>query len=120
MHKFKELIVWQKARELVKEVYKLTSSFPESEKFGLITQIQRSCVSIPSNIAEGAGRSSPKDFIRFLNIAYSSAYELETQLILSADLQFLATEDLTEVLDKIDTIQKMIWGLIQKLKNKDE
>ena len=82
-HNFKELLVWKKSIDLVKSVYQLTSSLPTEEKFGLISQMNRSSVSIPSNIAEGSGRTSSKEFLYFLNIAISSSYELETQLIIS-------------------------------------
>ncbi|MDO9549143.1 MAG: four helix bundle protein, partial [Candidatus Marinimicrobia bacterium] len=105
------------SRDVVKEVYGLTYSFPKSEIYGLISQIQRSVISIPSNIAEGAGKTSSKDFIRFLEIAYSSSCELETQLILSMDLGFVSSEKFEDVCCKINEIQKMVFGLIQKLKN---
>ena len=90
MHKFKELIVWQKARILVKEIYVLTSFYPSSEKFGIISQIQRAVISIPANIAEGSGRGSNKDFSRFIDMALASAFELETEIILSYDLSFIS------------------------------
>ena len=80
MHKYKELKIWQKAMELVTDIYKVTSTFPDKERFGLISQINRAAVSIPSNIAEGAGRNSDKDFLRFLLIAHASSYETGTQL----------------------------------------
>ncbi|MDR0801034.1 four helix bundle protein [Fluviicola sp.] len=81
-HNFRELKIWKESMALVKEVYALTSELPAEEKFGLISQINRCAVSVPSNIAEGSGRTSTKEFIHFLNIAISSSYELETQLIL--------------------------------------
>ena len=77
-HNFKELLVWKKSIELVKSIYQITSMLPSDERFGLISQMNRSSVSIPSNIAEGSGRTSEKEFIHFLNIAISSSYELET------------------------------------------
>ena len=86
MHKYKELKLWQKSIGLVTSVYLLTRSFPQFENFGLVSQINRSAVSIPSNIAEGAGRNSDKEFIHFLSIAQASSYELETQLIISKNL----------------------------------
>ncbi len=79
MHNYKDLIVWQKARVLVKDVYSLVAIFPYDEKFGISSQMKRSVISISSNIAEGAGRSSDKDFMRFLDIANGSAFELESQ-----------------------------------------
>lgn len=108
MHKFKELIMWQKSRTLVKDVYLLTKSFPSEEKFGLTSQVQRAAVSVPSNIAEGSGRSSNKDFGHFLDIAISSAFELETQLILSSDLGYIKDDELYTISSKVDEIQKMI------------
>jgi len=116
MHNFKELIVWQKARNLVKNVYLLTKKFPTEEKYGLSMQIQRSCISIPSNISEGSGRNSNKDFGRFLDIAFSSAFELETQLILASDLNYISEEELNNITEKIQEVQKMIYGFNNKLK----
>lgn len=81
-HNFRELKIWKESINLVKQIYLLTSDLPKDEKFGLISQINRCSVSIPSNIAEGSGRTSDKEFLNFLNIAISSSYELETQLIL--------------------------------------
>lgn len=86
MHIFKELKVWGKAIELVLEIYKIVSKFPKDEIFGLTSQIKRAAVSIPSNIAEGAGRNSDKDFVRFLSIAQGSSYELYTQIVLANKL----------------------------------
>jgi len=113
-HNFKELLVWKKSIDLVKSVYQLTSSLPSEEKFGLISQMNRSSVSIPSNIAEGSGRTSTKEFLYFLNIAISSSYELETQLIISNQL-FL--RDVENILSQIYEVQKMILGLKKNLEN---
>ena len=90
MHNFKELIVWQKSRSLVKDVYKLTQTFPSDEKFGLTQQIRRATVSIPSNIAEGSGRGTNNDFLHFIDIANGSAFEVETQLYLALDLEYIS------------------------------
>jgi four helix bundle protein len=113
-HNFKELLVWKKSIDLVKSVYQLTSSLPSEEKFGLISQMNRSSVSIPSNIAEGSGRTSSKEFLYFLNIAISSSYELETQLIISNQL-FL--RDVENILSQISEVQKMILGLKKNIEN---
>ncbi len=113
-HNFKELLVWKKSIDLVKSVYQLTSSLPPEEKFGLISQMNRSSVSIPSNIAEGSGRTSSKEFLYFLNIAISSSYELETQLIISNQL-FL--RDVENILSQISEVQKMILGLKKNIEN---
>ena len=115
MHNFKELIVWKKARVLVKDIYILIADFPNEEKFGLSSQIKRAVVSIASNIAEGAGRGSDKDFIRFLDMANGSAFELETQLYLSFDLQFIDEENLNKFLEQLSEIQKLIYGFKAKL-----
>ncbi|MCD6205007.1 MAG: four helix bundle protein [Candidatus Marinimicrobia bacterium] len=116
MHNYKELQIWQRSRELVKDIYHLTEVFPDTERFGLVTQMRRSSVSIPSNIAEGSGKSSNKDFIRFLEMARSSAFELETQLILAHDLRFISEEKLSDLQGKLEEIQKMIFGFEKKIK----
>lgn len=105
------------AMTLVTEVYKTTRSFPVEEKFGLVSQINRCAVSIPSNIAEGAGRNSDKEFINFLGIANASSYELETQLLIAKNLGYLTAERLLELTQKISSIQKMIFKLIKKLQS---
>ncbi|MFM8243150.1 MAG: four helix bundle protein [Crocinitomicaceae bacterium] len=92
-HNFRELIIWKESMSLVKKIYVLTSKLPNDERFGLVSQINRSCISIPSNIAEGSGRTTEKEFSRFLEIAMSSSYELETQLILISELYEMKIED---------------------------
>lgn len=116
MHNFKELKVWQLSRLLVKEIYEITSTFPLGEKYGLISQRRRCVVSIPTNIAEGSGRNSNKDFAHFLNISLGSAYELETLLILSLDIMFITKEKLEDLSIKLSEIQKMTFGLIKTLR----
>ena len=116
MHNFKELIVWQKARKLVKEIYLILKSFPEDEKYGIISQIRRASISIPANIAEGAGRNTDNDFGRFLDIANGSSFELETLIILSFDLEYLLKSDFENIINKIEEIQKMIYSLRNKMK----
>lgn len=113
MHNLKELKIWQKAVELATEIYRLTADFPQEERYGLTSQIRRSVVSISSNIAEGAGRNSEKEFVQFLSISNGSAYELQTQLIISKNLGLVATS-LDDILDQIDQIQKMNYSLQQK------
>jgi len=100
----------------VKDIYHLTEVFPDTERFGLVTQMRRSSVSIPSNIAEESGKSSNKGFIRFLEMARSSAFELETQLILAHDLRFISEEKLSDLQGKLEEIQKMIFGFEKKIK----
>jgi four helix bundle protein len=118
MNNFKELVVWKKSIELTKMVYLLTANFPDKEKFGLTSQTQRSAVSIPSNIAEGAGRDSINEFNHFLSIAKASSYELETQLILARELGYTNEEDLKPLMELINEIQKMLTGLKKSLKEK--
>ncbi|MCS3553293.1 MULTISPECIES: four helix bundle protein [unclassified Sphingobacterium] len=115
MHQYKELKIWQKAIAFVSDIYKVTSIFPDKEKFNLISQINRAAVSIPSNIAEGAGRNSKKEFIQFLAIAHGSTYEVETQLIISKNLGYILEEDLVIILEKLSELQKMNYSFQQKL-----
>ncbi|MBS7254696.1 four helix bundle protein [Flavobacterium branchiicola] len=108
MHQFKELLIWKKSRLFCSEIYQITSTFPGDEKFGITNQLRRASVSIPSNIAEGSSRNSNKDFSRFLEIAIGSAYEIETQLLISFDLGFLNSDKLEFLTDKLEEIVKMI------------
>ncbi|MFA6400147.1 MAG: four helix bundle protein [Salinivirgaceae bacterium] len=110
MHNFRELIVWQKARSLHKDIYNLTRRFPKEELFGLTSQLRRSSQSIPSNIAEGCGRNSDKDLCRFLDMANGSAFELETQLILSFDVDLITEIELTLYEERVKEIQKMLFS----------
>jgi four helix bundle protein len=109
MHNLKELKIWHKAMDLSVEVYKATSKFPKEEIYGLTSQIKRSAISIPSNISEGAGRNSNKEFIHFLGIANGSSYELQTQLIISNRLNLITDETLESLLKPIEEIQKMTY-----------
>ena len=115
MHNLKELKIWNKAIDLAVDVYKATSTFPTDERFGLISQSRRAAVSIPSNIAEGAGRNSKKEFSNFLGIANGSSYELQTQLVISNKLDLLENELLNDLLSKIDELQKMNYSFQQTL-----
>ncbi len=110
MHNFRELKIWQKSRDFVIEIYTITAKFPNQEKYVLVSQINRSVISISSNIAEGSGRSSSKDFQRFLDIAIGSAFELESQLIIAHDLGYYNDDSLSTLTIKIQEIQKMIRG----------
>ncbi|KAA9325426.1 four helix bundle protein [Adhaeribacter soli] len=116
MHNFKELKIWQEGMELAKSVYKVTANFPPNEKYGLTSQINRASVSIPSNIAEGAGRNSDKEFLQYLNIALGSAFELETQLILAQAFGFINDSVLAELVTQLQKIQKMINGFKDRLR----
>jgi four helix bundle protein len=118
MHNLKELKIWNKAIDLTVDVYKATASFPSEEKYGLTSQARRSAVSIPSNIAEGAGRNSNKDFNNFLGIANGSSYELQTQLVISNKLNLLTNDTLDDLLKQIDEVQKMTFAFQRTLLNK--
>ncbi len=102
---------------LVKDVYLLTEKFPKQEVYGLASQINRSAISIPSNIAEGSGRNSNKDFMRFLDISISSSFELETQILLAKELSFITDEKMTLILEKLAEVQKLIFGFQKTLNN---
>ncbi len=108
-HILKDLLIWRKSMTLVKEIYLLTESLPSSENYGLQNQMRRCAVSIPSNIAEGAGRNTPKEFCQFLRIATGSCYELETQLLLLVELNFKILDDIQPALNNLTEIQKMIY-----------
>lgn len=117
MGTFKDLLAWQKSLTLAKKVYQVTGNFPTEERFGLVNQMRRCAVSIPSNIAEGYGRGSDKELLRFLYVALGSSNELETQLILSLELSFMKEED-SRMLQGLNTeVNKMILSLIYRRKN---
>lgn len=118
MRKYKHLDIWNKAILLVDEIYNLTKVFPKEEMFGLSQQMKRAAVSIPSNIAEGAGRNSELQFIQFLSIASGSATELETQSIIANRQNYISNEQLEIILKLIDDIQKMNYKLQVKLNGK--
>jgi four helix bundle protein len=119
MKSYKDLDVWKFGRELVLDIYKVTKNFPEDEKYGLISQMRRSAISIPSNIAEGQGRNHSKDSIQFYYVSRGSLYELETQLIISNDLKYLSEPEFEAISAKITDCIKLTNGLInyfEKLK----
>jgi four helix bundle protein len=111
---YKELLVWQKGMTLAKLVYKLTMRFPADERYGLVSQLRRAAVSVPSNIAEGQARRSTSEFLQLLSIAEGSLAELETQLILSTELSFVQQAELEPCLKEIDELQKMLVALKRK------
>ncbi|TRX49335.1 four helix bundle protein [Fulvivirga sp. M361] len=116
MNNYKELKIWQKSVDLAVKVYELTQDFPKEEIYGLTSQIRRSGVSIPSNIAEGSGRNSSKEFNHFLGISHGSSYELDTQLTIASRIGFLKEEHFQTLQSEIDEIQKMNHGLKKSLK----
>ena len=115
MNRFKNLMIWSRSVELATKIYQVTHEFPNEEKFGLTSQMRRCAVSVGSNISEGAGRNTTIDFKRFLNIAYSSLYELETQLIISTKLELLNSETSKELCNEINELQKMIYSFSKGL-----
>ena len=114
MHNFQELKIWQKAISVAEQVYILSSGFPSEEKYGLTSQIRRSAISIPSNIAEGAGRNTNGEFKNFLGIANGSTNELCTQLIISERLKLISEENIKPIINDLMEIQKMNFTLIKK------
>jgi len=116
MRNFREYDIWKHAIEIAKEIYLLTEKFPTTEKYGLISQIQRAAVSIGSNIAEGASRASEKEFSHFLQIALGSAFEVETQLIIAQEIAYIKPEDIEAMIEKLHTLQKQISFLVTKMK----
>ena len=117
MKSYRDLIVWRKSVNMVTLVYTLTKHFPSDEKFGLTSQVKRSSVSIPSNIAEGYGRNYTKDYARFLQISRGSLFEMQTQLQIAVNLNFIMDKDLIEIKSLSIEIEKMLNVLIKKLLN---
>ena len=119
MQDFTKLKVWQKAHTFTINLYKISSTFPSEEKFGLTNQIRRASVSIESNLAEGAGRTSNKDFSRFLGIAQGSAFEVKCQILIAKDLGYIENNKSELLMDKINEVSRMLTSLNQKLRTKD-
>jgi four helix bundle protein len=117
MRNFRDLEIWNLSRSLVKEIYILMKTMPDEEKFGLTSQIKRSVISIPSNIAEGCAKKSNKDFSRFLEISLGSCYELETQLNLLSDIGLISEEIIEEKIIQVQTLEKKITSFINYLTN---
>ena len=116
MKTYRDLLVWQKAMVFVTEIYRKTKSFSKEEVYGLTSQIRRCAVSIPSNIAEGYGRNSTSDYVRFLQIASGSLYELQTQLEISANLEYLNKNEVENLYSLSREIERMLSSLIRKLR----
>lgn len=116
-HEYRKLKIWQRSMDLSVLIYKTTGQFPKEEIYTLVSQLKRAVVSIPSNIAEGSGRNTDKEFIQFLFIAYGSSCELDTQIELSKRLSFISDEDFNLITSEINDIQKMIFKLRDKLLN---
>jgi four helix bundle protein len=112
---YQELIVWQRAMDLVEQVYSISKSFPREEMYGLTSQLRRAAVSIPSNIAEGQGRRTTADFVRHLSISYGSLREVETQILIAARLQYLSTEGCRGILEMAGEVGRLLNGLMSSL-----
>ncbi len=115
---YKDLISWQKSYSLCLSIYKKTQTFPKSEQYGLTSQLNRSALSVPSNIAEGYTRFGTSEYLRFLYIAYASLAELETQLFLAKDLNYLKQNDFDTIIEMHKEVQRIMYGLIKSLKSK--
>jgi four helix bundle protein len=115
---YRDLIVWQKAIDLVEAVYKATTAFPREEVYGLTFQVRRAAVSVPSNIAEGHGRTSTRDFLNFLSIAHGSLKEVETQLVIAERLKYMNQRVKESLLERSTEVGRLISGLSNSLKRK--
>ena len=118
-YSYEDLVVWQKSIALTKDIYTITASFPDTERYGLISQIRRAAVSIPSNIAEGQRRNTKKDFVHFLHIAYGSAAELKTEMIIAHELGYIDSARASRVKESIEEIERMLNTFINTLKRRE-
>jgi four helix bundle protein len=117
MKTFRDILIWQKSMSLVTKIYTSTNNFSKEEIFGITSQIRRCSVSIPSNVAEGFGRESNKEYLRFLNISLGSLFELQTQLEIEKNIQYLDVEKFKEIYEDTREIERMIVSFINKIKN---
>lgn len=116
MHNYKELKIWNKGIDLAESIYKTVSEFPDSEKYGIVSQLKRASISVSSNIAEGASRKSQKEFSHFLSISLGSLFEIETQLEIASRIKYINDETLKELIEQINELIKMIIGFERHLK----
>ena len=119
MSDFRKLLIWQKSMALITKIYFSTNNFPKEEIFGLTSQIRRSCISIPSNIAEGSGRESDKDFLRFLNISTGSLFEMQTQLEIAKNITYLNQEEFNNLYEDSREVERMLVAFIKKIKDRN-
>ena len=117
---YRDLVVWQKAMLLVTDVYRMTEKFPKSEMFGLSSQLKRAVVSVPSNIAEGQGRDSVKEFLHHLSIAYGSLTETETQIQIAANLNFIPQSEADGLTNKCGEVGRLLNGLLRSLRKQTD
>lgn len=115
LESYRDLLIWQKGMSLVVDIYSMTNKYPSSEQFTLVNQTRRSAISIPSNIAEGYGRNSTSDYIRFLNISRGSLYELQTQVEIAVNLNYIPRKVFMTIYEKTEELSKMIGVLIKKV-----
>jgi len=119
MSDFRKLLIWQKSVALTTKIYFSTNHFPKEEIFGLTSQIRRSSISIPSNIAEGYGRESDKDFLRFLNIAIGSLFEMQTQLEIAKNITYLNEQEFNNLYEDSREVERMLVSFIKKIKDRN-
>ena len=119
MSNFRNLLIWQKSMALTTKIYFSTNHFPKEEIFGLTSQIRRSSVSIPSNIAEGFGRESDKDFLRFLSISVGSLLEMQTQLEIAKNISYLKEDDFNNLYEDSREVERMLVSFIKKIKDRN-
>lgn len=119
MSNFRSLLIWQKSMVLTTKIYFSTNNFPKEEIFGLTSQIRRSSVSIPSNIAEGFGRETDKDFLRFLNISLGSLFEMQTQLEIAKNISYLKEYDFNNLYEDSREVERMLVSFIKKIKDRN-
>ncbi|WP_337966931.1 four helix bundle protein [uncultured Flavobacterium sp.] len=119
MSDFRKLLIWQKSMSLITKIYFSTNNFPKEEIFGLTSQIRRSSVSISSNIAEGSGRESDKDFLRFLNISVGSLFEMQTQLEIAKNITYLNEQEFNNLYEDSREVERMLVSFIKKIKNRN-
>ncbi|EJL67023.1 four helix bundle protein [Flavobacterium sp. CF136] len=119
MSDFRKLLIWQKSMALITKIYFSTNNFPKEEIFGLTSQIRRSSISIPSNITEGSGRESDKDFLRFLNISTGSLFEMQTQLEIAKNITYLNQEEFNNLYEDNREVERMLVAFIKKIKDRN-
>ncbi len=117
---YKDLVAWQQGMELVELIYEISAKWPKSELYGLVSQVRRAAVSVVSNIAEGQGRNSRGEFLQFLGNARGSLLETETQILVAERLKYVNAEESQRVVDKIDRVSRLLYGLMQSLKKTEK
>lgn len=119
MHNFRKLDIWIDSVDMADRIYSITDTFPKNEVYGLSSQMQRAAISVPSNIAEGSGKDSDRDFSRFLSIALGSLYELETQIEIAYRRAYLSTDNYYSIISHVESLQKRVYNFKQHITQKD-